>query len=409
MGERDGSGSFVSEGTRPRPAKEREATDSPQPDRIESSGSPFNPIQLLKDSSSILSKPADLLKGLAPAEKLLSGAFAAKLPEENKKAEAGGKGIVLDAGTRAVADRVLSKLGDSPDPVADVTSALKNLDNLKGATVERRPDGKHKVEVELEHASYLPPVNIQMRGFHPGPTLVGDHVGFVVSQGQRGTLVEDMHGFSGSVSRRRTLATETTSMLLTKDTAGQPCVVTESDVFLRRRVMHNATTLHENNFAPDSPMRHLMHQPDALKNVASALSLFQNTDDLGKLGIKKIAEGKFDVGAQAVANKHVEINQKLQGSALTVKAIDLDKSLSASFSYDKKGVNLDGIKGMNLAVTTPLGDIAVVPRKVALQTDKSGKPSVQVDFEDPNNKGSNITFAVPMSTLIEQGRKGIRQ
>lgn len=309
------------------------------------------------------------------------------------------------ANAQRIADKVIQRIADSPNPIAELSAALENMDNLRSATVTRREgDGKHQVEMHFEHGSTVPAINANIRGFRPGPTHIDRDVSFTLSQSQQGgILLENMKGFSGSVTGPlgRVRDSWNNSMHIGRDQRGAPFVDVDSSVRGPLRVRSSSNRFRENQFPEGSPLRHLMRNPDGLKDVTGALRLFQNTDDVKDVSIQKTSAGNFDVALHAKEAKHVPVNQKLEKFGVTIDSIDLASTITASISHDDKGVRLGNMQGMSINLKGLLGDLKVTPKMVGLQTNAEGVPVVHIEIEHPSQPGTIMPFDIPVSKLQE--------
>lgn len=100
--------------------------------------------------------------------KLAGGDTTAELAAEQKATA--DKAAAGQAGDKAkkIADKMLQKIGDNPDAIAELSSALKNTDHLKSATITRLPNGKHQVNMHFDQGMTMPAINANVRGFRPG-------------------------------------------------------------------------------------------------------------------------------------------------------------------------------------------------------------------------------------------------
>jgi hypothetical protein len=304
-----------------------------------------------------------------------------------------------------VADRVIKRISDSHNPVGELSAALRNMDNLNHATLTRRTDGKHQVQLNFAHPTIAPPINASIRGFRPGATHVGQDVSFVLSHTQNGIRLEGMNGFSGSVTgpRGRVRPSWTNGMHIGKDERGVPFVDIDSTVQGPFRMRGSSNRFTEQNFPQESPIRQLMHNPDMLHEMAGALRLFQKTDDVNRVTLRKSAQGQYEVAVQGAEPKHIGVNQKLEKFGVTVDSIDLGSTLSATIANERTGVGLGNMKGMTVNVDAPLvGKTTVTPKKVALMLDDKGQSVVHVEIE---LKGQVLPFDVPVSKLQEYRQK----
>lgn len=331
---------------------------------------------------------------------------AAELAAEKKAAD--DKAALEQAGDKAkkIADKVLQKIGDNPDAIANLSAALKNMDHLVSATIKNE-NGKHKVTMHFDQGMTMPAINANIRGFRPGPTHVAQDISFTLSHTPEGFKLDDMQGFSGSVTRRRTRESFTNSMTIGRDQNGTPYVDVDSSVKAIFGFRDSSNRFGEQNFPEGSPMRQLMKHPDVLHEIAGALRMFQKTDDLKQITLTKNAKGGFDVNLDGTEDKHIPINQEIKQAGATVESIDLSKALSATLSHDKDGVRLTNMQGMSINLKGLLGDMKVTPKAVGLQKNAEGVPVVHIEIEAPGGKpGEIIPFDVPVSKLQELARKG---
>lgn len=299
-----------------------------------------------------------------------------------------------------IADRVINRIKDSADPVQDIKTALKKLDNLLDASITRYGQTSH-VDINLKHGQTVAPPNIQVRGFRPVASHLGSHLSFDLTPTKGGVILNNMEGFNSSVRGPlgRIRHSETTSMFLGKDAHG-PYVQSSSDLYMRRRVHSSTTILREDNFPADSPMRSLMHHSEALDQVSSMLRMFQSTDDLNNLGIKRNGEA-FDVKSESKSTKNVELNFKPDKLPIpiTVKSLDLDKTLSASLTQEKDSVSLKKIGGLKVNVEIAGARLSVCPTQVSIE-----KGMLKMELKNPSD-GSAIPLSIPIAKLKEAGKK----
>jgi hypothetical protein len=248
--------------------------------------------------------------------------------------------------------------------------------------------------MHFDQGMTMPAINANIRGFRPGPTHVAQDISFTLSHTPEGFKLDDMQGFSGSVTRRRTRESFTNSMTIGRVKA----------IFGFR---DSSNRFGEQNFPEGSPMRQLMKHPDVLHEIAGALRMFQKTDDLKKITLTKNAKGGFDVNLDGTEDKHIPINQEIKQAGATVESIDLSKALSATLSHDKDGVRLTNMQGMSINLKGLLGEMKVTPKAVGLQKNAEGVPVVHIEIEAPGGKpGEILPFDVPVSKLQELARKG---
>jgi hypothetical protein len=173
------------------------------------------------------------------------------------------------------------------------------------------------------------------------------------------------------------------------------------------RMRTNTVSLRENDFNKDSPMRSIMNQPEALKQVGEAMRLFQNTDDVQRMSMKKSGAGQFDVASEAMREKHIEVNKRLENSKATVSSIDLERSISATIQSGSDAVGLANIKGIKVNMQTEIlglkTNMTIVPSAIKLEKGVDGKPAVRLDLALPD--GSTTQFSLPLSKLREAQRE----
>ncbi len=360
----------------PKPA-EQKAADTPTPAKADQQKPAVEkaPDKAPQERSVLKTKPAE--QATSPAETKLVAAH------------------------KEIAGKVIDHIVDSKNPVSDLKAALGKLDNLKDATVTSNGRSSH-VEVHLKEGKDSAPPNIQQRGFRPVSSHTGTTLNFDLTHHANGVSLSRMSGFSSTVlgPLGNLRHSETTGLFIGKDSSGTPYVNTQSDLHLRRRIVSSSTTLRENQFPADSPMRKLMHQPDALEDVSKSLRMFQDTSDLKKLDIKN-NNGNFDVSSEAANAKHVELNFKPKDSLLplTVKSLDIDKKLSASLVQENDAISLDKIAGLTVNIDLAGMKMSLNPSKVSLVND-----AVKMELKNPSD-GRVMPLTIPIAKLKEAAQK----
>lgn len=311
---------------------------------------------------------------------------------------------VLDKAGQEIANRVIDKIKDSTDPVKDIKEALSKLDNLKEANVTMNGRSSH-IDIQLLSGKTTAPPNINVRGFRPVASHIDSHISFDLTPQRGGFSVTNMDGFSSSVKGPlgRIRHSETTSMFVGKDAYGG-YINTSSDLYMRRRVHSSTTTLREQNMPADSPMRAMMQHPESLDKINSMLRLFQSTEDISKLGIKRNGDA-FDVKSEARKANHVELDFKPNPEAMpvpipiTVKSLDLEKGLSASLTQEKDSVTLGKISGLTVNIEIGKLKASVCPSKVSIEKDK-----INLELKNPED-GSIMPVQIPIAKLREAAAK----
>lgn len=302
----------------------------------------------------------------------------------------------------------IKKIVDSGDPVSALSSGLDKLDNVKSVELSRRANGWQHVEARLENPTTGDAPNIRVGRHRPIASHMEREISFDLGKSQDGIRLTNMNGFTTDVQgpRGRVRSSHTDEMTLGHDQHGAYLRSTSSTQGLLR-TRTNTVNLRETDFNQGSPMRALMNQPEALKNVGEAMRMFQSTDDVQKLSLKKVADGHFDVASQALKEKHIEVNKKLEGSAATVTSLDLDKSVSASIKHGKDAVSMENIKGIKVNLQTELlglkSNMTITPSKISLEKGPDGQPSVKLDITIPG--GAATQFTIPMSKLRGEQKK----
>ena len=311
---------------------------------------------------------------------------------------------VLDKAGLEIADKVIDKIKDSTDPVKDIKDALKKLDNLNDATVTMNGKSSH-IDIHLLSGKTAAPPNISVRGFRPVASHIDSHISFDLTPSRGGFAVTNMDGFSSSVRGPlgRIRHSETNSMFIGKDAYG-PYINTSSDLYMRRRVHSSTTTLREQNMPADSPMRSLMQHPESLDKVNSMLRLFQSTEDISKLGIKRNGDA-FDVRSEAKKPNHVELNFSPKPENMpipvpvTIRSLDMEKNLTASLTQEKDSVTLGKIDGLKVNIEIGKLKASVCPTKVSIEKDK-----INLELKNPED-GSLMPVSIPISKLREAAEK----
>lgn len=311
---------------------------------------------------------------------------------------------VLDANQKEIANKLVGRITDSSAPVQEIKDALKKLDNLRDATVTVK-NGYSHIDINLMQEQNAAAPKINVGGFKPVQTHLDTHLSFNLTPQKNGFCVSQMEGFSGTVQGPlgKLRYSETTSMFVGKDAYGG-FINTTSDLHMRRRIHTSTTTLREQNLPGESPLKAMMQHPDSLKKVESMLRLFQGTEDLSKMGIKRNGTA-FDVSSEAKESKHIDLNftpkpdeKALLKIPVTVKSLDLDKALSASLKQDKDSVNLENIKGITAHVEIGKLKTSIVPTKVEVENDK-----IKLELKLPD--GNVMPVAIPISRLKEAANK----
>ncbi len=167
----------------------------------------------------------------------------------------------------------------------------------------------------------------------------------------------------------------------------------------------SANTFTAPNFTKGTPMRDLVENPQTMKNMSGALRMFQSTDDIQSVTLKKTGTKAFDLASKGLESKHIPLNHTIEGKGVVVNSIDLAKDLSASMSADANGTRLSNMKGLTVKVTSVLGESTVMPRKVGLETNQDGVPVVALEVEHPAIKGEYLKFEVTVAELQELRKK----
>jgi hypothetical protein len=350
--------------------------------KTESGSNPFDPLQLLKSGRQLVSGPQEKNESLPNTNSTLE---IPPLKQAEQKA------------IKQVQEKVLNAVKDSTDPVNEIKTALEKLHNINGATITRTNCGSH-VDIALGQPQTMAPPNLHVRGFTPVASHLGCQLSFDITPAESGVLIHNMHGFSSSVRGPlgRIRHSETNSMFLGKDSAGQPYLRADTELQMRRRTHASSSIIREENLAADSPMRSLLMHPEALDNLSSTLRLFQSKDDLVKLDLKRDND-KFNFKAEAKDNKHLDLNLPIKNTPAVLKSIDIDKVLSAEI--DTTSVKLSKIEGLRVTLEVGSRKVSLAPTKLELEKDK-----VKLELKDPKD-GSIIPLAIPIERLKEAGKK----
>lgn len=302
------------------------------------------------------------------------------------------------------AGRLLQRLDGTPNPAGELAATLQKMDNLRSASVTRLPDGRHQIGMHFDHATQMPAINANIRGFRPGPTSVGQDISFTLSHTQNGVQLDNMRGFTGCVTGPlgRTRPTWNNGLHIGRDQAGNPFVDVDSTMQGPFRMRRTINRFGEQNFDANSPMRQLMHNPDVLSEASNALRLFQSKDDVQHATLSKTRTGSLDLTAESKAPRDIALNQKIEKIGATMKSIHLDSSISGTLSYDQEAVKFGNVKGMSVKVQSLLGETTVTPKSFALQNNKEGVPIVKLEVE---LNGTTLPVEVPVATLRERSKR----
>lgn len=351
----------------------------------------FDPLGLFSEAKNLLKNravSASAKETLTAAAELVRTAARQSGPLQ-KSAE-------LSKGVDSVANKLIDSLKDNP--LENIQTALKKLDNLVGASITRKGQTSH-IDINLAQGKTVAPPDVQVSGFRPVASHLSSHLSFDMAAANAGVLLSNMNGFSASVRGPlgKIRHSETTSMFIGKDACG-PYVSSSSDLYIRRRVHSSTTVLREKNFSADSPMRSAMQHPEALDQVGSMMRMFRKTEDQLILSMKR-SGNDFDLKSEAVADKHIDLDFKPENLKVpvTVKSIDLDKTLSATLNQSKDSVVLSSIKGLKVNVEIAGLKASLNPGTVSLERD-----SLKLELKNPSD-GSILPVFIPILRLREAG------
>ena len=288
------------------------------------------------------------------------------------------------------------------DPVAKLDQALDRLDGIDSLSVRKREGGAHHVDVDFKSGTTSDAPNIKVRGFRPQATHTAEKVSFDLKETENGLKLSNMQGFTSTVrGPLGALRTSTSnSMTIGQDSRG-PYIDSSSSMRVLGKVRSSAVRLRDHHFDQDSPMRQIMHQPEAMEKVASMMRLFHNTDDISSFKLQNNRDGSFDVGVGAASDEHIEIGERLEDLGVTVKSIDLDSTVSARIERaggdgEGKSVSLENIQGLTVNLDTALGAMKLNPLRVGMVNDAQGRPVLELEVRNPNLEKASIGLAKPV-------------
>ena len=330
---------------------------------------------------------ADPEKGRSSDSKLESEAK----PEPKKQRS-------LDA---EVLKRLASEL-KAEDPVARLDQALNRLDGIDALSVRKMQGGAHHVDVDFKAGTTSDAPNIKVRGFRPQATHTAEKVSFDLKETQSGLKLSNMQGFTSTVrGPLGALRTSTSNSMTIGQDANGPYIDSSSSMRVLGKVRSSAVRLRDHHFEPGSPMRQIMHQPEAMEKVASMMRLFRNTDDISSFNLENNRDGSFNVGVGAASDEHIEIGERLDDLGLTVESIDLDSRVSARIERGGKNdggksVSLEDIQGLTVNLDTALGAVKLNPLRVAMVNDDQGRPVLELEVKNPNLERASIGLSKPV-------------
>jgi hypothetical protein len=300
-----------------------------------------------------------------------------------------------------IAGKVLDRIEASENPGMELSTMLNKMDNLNGATVSKRADGKYQVDMYFDQATQMPAINANIRGFRPGPTNVGQHVSFALSHTENGVKLDEIQGLSGSVTgpRGRVRPSWNNGMEIGRDRNGTPYVDVDSTVRGPFRYRSSSNRFGEQNFPADSPMRQIMHNPDVLSKATNALRMFQSNNDMQHGSLRRTGADQMDVSSSSLSTRDIPVNQKLAAVGMTVNSIHLERNLSGTISNGRDSATIGNIKGMSVKVQSPLGgEMTVTPKSTTITNNEKGIPIVRLELQ---LNGTAVPLEIPVSKLKE--------
>ncbi|HEY9716151.1 MAG TPA: hypothetical protein V6C69_01675 [Trichormus sp.] len=329
--------------------------------------------------------------------------------------------------TRSPLERVKAGLRDSPNPIGDIAHTLKGIDNLKSFHAASKVDGSHHVSIRLNHPSITPPpigmrqgrhypgvgytdTSIEADVRHNGDTLTIDHIDGMHSKVNSDRLLPRRQAKLGP--RQRDADTE--KIEIGTDQNGHGVMKVDSDVILPilGSIKPTKSELRKDNLPP-GPVRDLLADPEALRNVLKSASLFR-PDKLRDYDLSQPRPGQFDITTTAQSARDVKIDQPIPDAAgATLESIHFDPTVKATLSTNNKdgqdSIDLTGVSGITFNIKTnakpPLDkwippNISVTPKNLTLHT-VEGKPVVSYDMEFPTGSGNIKHTDIPLSKLLE--------
>ena len=327
---------------------------------------------------------------------------------DSKSTASDAKPTASDSLLKVRAFPAVREIVDAPNPIREIGKGIDKLSNLESVEISRRANGWQHVNAKLENATTGDAPNISVGRHRPVASHMDRNISFDLAKTNDGIRLANMSGFTTDVQgpRGRIRTSTTNEMTLGHDASGPYLRSTASTQGLLR-MRTNTISLRENDFNKDSPMRSIMNQPEALKQVGEAMRLFQNTDDVQRMSMKKNGPGQFDVASEALREKHIEINKRLENSKATVSSIDLERTVSATIHSGNDAVGLANIKGIKVNVQTELlglkTNMTIVPSAIKLENGVDGKPAVRLELAMPG--GVTTQFSLPLSKLREAQKK----
>lgn len=349
-----------------------------------------------KTEAAVEKEPDGVHRGVFPADPEKGRSSDSKLESEAKPEIK--KQRSLDA---EVLKRLASEL-KAEDPVARLDQALNRLDGIDALSVRKMQGGAHHVDVDFKAGTTSDAPNIKVRGFRPQATHTAEKVSFDLKETQSGLKLSNMQGFTSTVrGPLGALRTSTSNSMTIGQDANGPYIDSSSSMRVLGKVRSSAVRLRDHHFEPGSPMRQIMHQPEAMEKVASMMRLFRNTDDISSFNLENNRDGSFNVGVGAASDEHIEIGERLDDLGLTVESIDLDSRVSARIERGGKNdggksVSLEDIQGLTVNLDTALGAVKLNPLRVAMVNDDQGRPVLELEVKNPNLERASIGISKPV-------------
>ncbi|HMO23987.1 MAG TPA: hypothetical protein PKC98_23730, partial [Candidatus Melainabacteria bacterium] len=269
-------------------------------------------------------------------------------------------------------------------------------------SVRKMQGGAHHVDVDFKAGTTSDAPNIKVRGFRPQATHTAEKVSFDLKETQSGLKLSNMQGFTSTVrGPLGALRTSPINSMTIGQDANGPYIDSSSSMRVLGKVRSSAVRLRDHHFEPGSPMRQIMHQPEAMEKVASMMRLFRNTDDISSFNLENNRDGSFNVGVGAASDEHIEIGERLDDLGLTVESIDLDSRVSARIERGGKNdggksVSLEDIQGLTVNLDTALGAVKLNPLRVAMVNDDQGRPVLELEVKNPNLERASIGLSKPV-------------
>jgi hypothetical protein len=306
---------------------------------------------------------------------------------------------------KKMADEAREKMLQTRDPVGDITRTLKNIEQLQSATVESVANNGYHIDAHFDTSSTVPAIKLNKRLITPGKTHLDPHISFTLTPSDGGFAITDLHGFRSSITGPLggVHTTYPTSLFMGRDNHGAFLDVSGFAQLTRRIQINKSLRLRQSNLPAGNPMTEMMDNPGQLKDLSSAMRLFQGNSDVDRLKINRVARGYYDINAVSRSATHIPIDKQIGEHGVSIDSVDIDKDLFVRISQDGQGVRMEHIRGMTVnASSTLVGDLRIQPLKVGIINGADRKPLLEIEVKSPDLNDASVLIEVPATPGSKQ-------